>query len=182
MFGWLQPALAQYNCKVSLLAGNVKSYEDANVIVATVSKVSVGFDEKESCSNWGGKRINMLILPNSILNNEQVYGRAGRAPLSVIVEFSDKNRNIKNHLNKKRKWSESRGGIILELKENEVFCWEAMKNQMIETHISNKPIEVSEVNDNEEEERMASVNEESEISISCSSQDYLSNLASKFAK
>lgn len=183
---WLSEVLPRYGCTCALLAGNAKSYEDANVIVATVAKCGIGFDERESATNFNGKRINMLILPNSILNNEQIYGRAGRADMSVIVEFADKNKNIKSHLNKKRKWTESRGGIILELKENEVFCWEQIKERMISTYVNRDKIVIEESAEDEKFEsgygNDSEAGEESGISAVCSSQEYLSRVAARFAK
>lgn len=179
---WLGSYLTQHGLKSSLLVGTTKSYEDANVIVASISKIGIGFDEREACSNWNGRRINMLILPNSILKNEQVYGRVMRSDLALVVEFYDKNRNIRNQFNKKKKWIESRNGKILELEENQIFCWEQIKNQVISTYINNTNI-VVEDDDRTESDLMKESGESdiNETNISCSSQDYLNSIATRFA-
>ena len=72
---WLSYYLQGHGKTVSLLAKTIKKYDDASVIIGTISKVGRGFDEKESCHDWKGERINMLILASPTKKIEKIAGR-----------------------------------------------------------------------------------------------------------
>lgn len=119
---------------VSLLAGKIKKYNDASVIVGTISKAGRGYDEKEACRDWGGVRINMLVLASSTRKIEQIAGRVFRSEFPVIIDFVDNHKNLKNHWNDRRKWYESRNGIIYPFKER--FCWADVQGKIIQNYFN----------------------------------------------
>lgn len=75
---------------VSRCYGQHKRYSDALVLIGTTKKLGVGFDEARFCEDYGGRRIDMLILaltykdPNYIT---QLLGRALRATDASIIIF-----------------------------------------------------------------------------------------------
>jgi len=130
---WLEHYLKPLGKTVALLAGNINQYHDSDVLVGTKSKIGVGFDEKESCLNWGGRRINMLIALSIGKKIEQIAGRAFRAKYPFVVDIVDNNPQLNNHWNLRKKWYASRNGIIYEM--NHRFCWKdlfpiALQNYM----------------------------------------------------
>ena len=100
------------NITPAKIAGNVQSYDDSSIIVGTISKIGVGFDEKESCSNWDGCRIDMLILASSVRKPEQIVGRAFRANLPIIIDMVDSFPNCYKHWAERKEWYISRNADI----------------------------------------------------------------------
>ena len=121
---WLTHYLQPYNKTCSLIAGNIKRYADASVIVGTTKKMGRGTDEEKSCFDWKGERINMLILASSTKKIEQIAGRVFRAEIPIIVDIVDNHKNVKAHWGTRRKWYNSRNGIILPV--NNRFIWKDM--------------------------------------------------------
>ena len=101
--------------------GKVKEYRDEQVIIGTYSKVGVGFDEKESCIDWNGRRINMLIIASPVKRPEQFVGRSFRAERPVIVDLVDDFDICKKHWGLRKSWYLSRNGIIE--KTDSSFVW-----------------------------------------------------------
>lgn len=134
---WLNHYLEPYGKSAVMLAGTVKKYNDANIIVGTISKIGVGYDEKEACLDWNGVRINMLILDSSTKKIEQIAGRVFRAEIPIIIDVVDNNENIKKHWGLRKKWYESRNGIISEIEGR--FCWANVKDRMISTYLKMGP-------------------------------------------
>ena len=117
----LKRLLEPYGKKVSRYAGKDKSYDDGDIIIGTMSKIGVGFDEKETCNKWNGVRLNFLILDSSTKKIEQIAGRVFRAPLPVIIDIVDNHTNLVKHWNLRRSWYTSRNGIIYQT--NSIFRW-----------------------------------------------------------
>lgn len=134
---WLNHYLEPYEKSAVMIAGNVKRYNDANIIVGTISKIGVGYDEKEACLDWNGIRINMLILTSSTKKIEQIAGRVFRAEIPVIIDIVDDNKNVKDHWYIRKKWYESRNGIVSEIMDR--FCWSQIKDRMISTYLISGP-------------------------------------------
>ena len=126
---WLSYYLSFYGKTVSLLAGNIKWYDDADVIVATFSKAGRGFDEESGCRNWGGRRIGMGILAASTKKIEQPAGRFLRAEIPVIFDIVDNQKNVKDHWRLRKKWYESRNGQIYSI--NGRFIWSMHKDRLL---------------------------------------------------
>jgi hypothetical protein len=126
---WLTYYLQPYGKTVSLLAKNMRKYDDASVIIATISKAGRGFDEKEACHDWKGERINMLILASSTRQIEQIAGRVFRSEIPIIIDFVDNHKNTQSHWITRKKWYESRNGIIYSTIEH--FMWSNIKEPIV---------------------------------------------------
>ncbi len=95
--------------------GNKKSYSDSNVLIGTYSKIGTGFDEANACSNFSGRRIDLVFLVFSTKNEallEQNIGRAFRSEMPMIFDFIDKSTILSKHYSKRKKWYLSRGAQI----------------------------------------------------------------------
>lgn len=84
--------------------GTMKSYPDAQVLISTINKGGEGFDQESACSDYDGKRIDLVIVTvtmDSVELFQQVIGRAvGRAHDPWIVVLSDINNTCDKHLTK----------------------------------------------------------------------------------
>ena len=96
-----------HNISVTSLCGSNNTYDKkAKVLIGTVSKLSVGFDDK---------RLNVLILACDIKNYFiQVLARIMRQPdtVPIIFDIIDNNSILKNHYNARKKIYFNHGGII----------------------------------------------------------------------
>lgn len=82
------------------LSGNKKKYKDSQALVGTISKIGTGFDEKERCENFGGKRLNVLFIVGSLQSVdllEQMCGRVFRSENPIIVHLVDGDGISSNH-------------------------------------------------------------------------------------
>lgn len=130
---WLNHHFQGTGRTASLLAGNKRSYDDANVIVATISKAGRGFDEKEGCTNWNGIRLNMLILASSTKKPEQLIGRILRSDIPIIVDIVDAFKNLQDHWRIRKKWYESRNGQIYQLTDR--LYWAAIRDTLMSQYM-----------------------------------------------
>ena len=79
------------------------TYNDSNILIGTLSKISTGFDESTNCSNFQGIKSNVLILTHTIKKWQlftQIRGRMrfdedGLIP--IFVWLSDNNQMCKRH-------------------------------------------------------------------------------------
>lgn len=134
LMDWTEQHISAYGKTVTKVIGNTTHYNDANVIIGTMSKLGIGFDEKEACSNWNNVRINMLIMCSSTKKQEQYVGRVGRSEMPIVVDIVDNHKNIKQHWRLRKKWYMSRNGIIITMKDR--FSWALLKDNLIATHIT----------------------------------------------
>ena len=130
LHAWLSHYLQPLGKNVSLLAKNIKTYSDAPVMVATLKKAGRGFDEEQKCVDWNGERFNMLILASSTMKIEQVAGRVFRADVPLIIDFVDDHKNLKKHWGIRRKWYESRNGLVYSM--NTRFRWVEHKDKLVQ--------------------------------------------------
>ncbi len=113
----LEKTLIQDGEKVSSMYGTKKNYNDARVLIGTVSKIGTGFDEKALCNDFNGHRIDLLILTCSIKSLElleQVVGRAFRSKKPTVIHLIDNNNISKSHWKGALRWYKSRQGEITE--------------------------------------------------------------------
>lgn len=99
------------------LCGTKKGYQDATVLVGTISKIGTGFDPANFCPTYDGRPFDLLILASSIQKYSmltQNVGRVFRCPNPVVMHLVDDNPTFKNHWYKARKWYQSRNGEISE--------------------------------------------------------------------
>ena len=109
---WLEHWLPFWGKTVTKISGTGKKFQDADVIVATISKAGVGFDESHALIGWNGIRSDLLILTASTKKIEQIAGRVFRADNPVIFDIVDDYENCRKHWNARRKWYEERNGKI----------------------------------------------------------------------
>lgn len=86
------------NC--SLMIGGKKTYHDCQILVGTIKKIGTGFDEKSGCVDFGGFRLNLLILTHSIKGTaslEQCVGRIFRSDEPMVVDMVDDNNIARSH-------------------------------------------------------------------------------------
>jgi len=105
------------NITADSMMGNKKNYQDSDVLLASVSKAGVGFDEQMSCSTFGGVRSNFLIYcasskKESVIN--QHIGRIMRSDEPIVVHLVDDNPSVKRHWNVAKKFYISMGAEIKE--------------------------------------------------------------------
>lgn len=124
---------------VASLYGNQKSYLDSRVLIGTLSKIGLAFDEKSFCPNFGGKRIDLLIMGSSIKkhsNLDQAAGRVFRALMPTIIDMVDEDRIAKRHFSIRKQWYDSRNSDIREL----TLTWnkdESLKGNIKEGELRN---------------------------------------------
>lgn len=115
---FLHDELKRRQYSVAILAGNKKTYSDSSILIGTIAKIGTGFDEKTACPDFGGQRINMLIMMGTTRSEpliQQILGRAFRAQVPHIVVFVDEASVTKNHWYVIRKWCMTHGGEIHEM-------------------------------------------------------------------
>lgn len=109
--------LKDADVKHDIMCGNKKTYMDSNILLGTQSKIGVGFDEKNACMDFSGKRINLAYIVFSTKQQallEQCAGRAFRSEMPTIVDFVDDHPICQRHFKQREKWYKSRGGVIEE--------------------------------------------------------------------
>ena len=89
---------------VGIMCGSRRTYTNCRVLIGTISKVGVGFDQKAACADFDGKRINLLIVAVSTKQIEQIAGRAFRADNPHIVHIVDDGKIFDNHLRECMIW------------------------------------------------------------------------------
>jgi superfamily II DNA or RNA helicase len=98
--------LKLYGVDVSIYYGSQTSYKNARVLIGSLSKCGIGFDE-QSCKSFDNIRINTLILLSSTAQTElliQYIGRVTRANNPTIVYPYDENPVLKKHWRLAYKW------------------------------------------------------------------------------
>lgn len=111
----LHESLVKKGETCDFMTGNKKSYNDSRVLVGTLSKISTGFDEANNCANFGGIRINLVILCISIKSValfEQSIGRGFRSDMPNIIQLVDNDNIIKSHWRVANKWYEEHNGMV----------------------------------------------------------------------
>jgi len=99
--------LLSKNICVSCMYAHKKNYDECDVLIGTIGKIGVGFDEKTICNNFNGKRLSVVLLPLSIKDNallEQCLGRALRSDSAEFVLFIENHYLSMNHWRKNYNW------------------------------------------------------------------------------
>jgi late competence protein required for DNA uptake (superfamily II DNA/RNA helicase) len=102
----LSKALTHYKIVHDTMYGSKKSYRDSPILIGSVMKIGEGYDEATACPDFGGKRIDTVIIFNSyksLMQLEQNIGRS-RDKFPVIYHFVDKDKIIYGHWLKLRKF------------------------------------------------------------------------------
>ena len=114
----LHRLLTEAGIKSSTYYGSATTYSDTGVLIGTISKIGVGFDEAMSCPDYRGIPSDTLILCNSIKETstyEQTRGRVMRSKDPYILYLVDENKNVKDHFQHNRGWMTYTNGKIIEL-------------------------------------------------------------------
>jgi len=121
----LYQALQEKGEDVQLLCSKDKTYEECRVLVATVHKTGVGFDDATTCRNYSGRRFNMLILAWTFKDQsftEQVIGRM-REDHGVVIDIVHDFSSFQKHFASRAQWYLShKGKIIYEDYPKELTC------------------------------------------------------------
>jgi hypothetical protein len=115
---YLHRALLQRGIKSDCLCGTKKGYEDATVLVGTISKIGTGFDQANFCPTYDGRPFDLLILVTSIRKTSALVQNVGRLfrskTVPTLYHLVDNDDIFKNHWNRCRKWYLKHGGVITE--------------------------------------------------------------------
>lgn len=114
--------LEEQHIKVATLYGNQKTYSDSHVLIGTIPKMGVGFDEKNACADFQGRPSDLMLLMTSIAEQDlysQVFGRVMRSNDPVLFYFEDNIGLVKRHVTNILPWVEETKGTIYELEYEE---------------------------------------------------------------
>lgn len=135
--------------KTAIMAGTTTSYSDSKVLVGTISKIGTGFDEKSACQDFGGERINLLIMVGSTKSEsiiEQTLGRVFRSTDPYIVFFNDDVGTIRNHYSILKKWATQSGrnanifdmkSAVIQTREKEKRSAKSKQEELLEIAAAN---------------------------------------------
>lgn len=96
----VQGVLNGSNISCSTLYGNKKTYDDANILIGTTSKIGTAFDEASFSSGFNGKRLEVMILCCTIkkfTTLEQNIGRVMRSVSPEVYVLIDNDPIFKSH-------------------------------------------------------------------------------------
>ena len=102
---------------VGTFHGNADSYDECRVLVAIDKKCGLGFDDANTCRNYGGRRLDMIILGWTIKDKgatEQLVGRM-RCENGVVVDLIHASKVFENHWRNREEWYLSRKGRVVEV-------------------------------------------------------------------
>lgn len=111
----------QSGYNVALLSGEIERYVDARLLIVTVSKASIGFDEENTAINFGGQKIDLIILASYGYGGkyghglQQLKGRADRSEIPVIIDLSVSCDIAKKHRIKRLTWYLNNYGRIFHI-------------------------------------------------------------------
>jgi len=102
---------------VSAFHGNMTTYDECRVLVAVDKKAGLGFDDALTCHNYGGRRLDMIIIGWSIKDPsslEQLVGRM-RGENGTILDFTHAFSSFEKHWRTRVEWYTSHYGKIMEV-------------------------------------------------------------------
>lgn len=101
--------------KVTVFQGNMKTYEDADVIIGTDKKLGTAFDEK-AFVGASAHRIDAVVITYSLQSLavlQQLIGRSFRTKdVPLVVEFRDENAITEKHARKRLKFYAQAGAAV----------------------------------------------------------------------
>ena len=92
--------LEKEGVRCDVLMGNKSEYNDSKVLIGTVKKIGTGFDEKTTCTNFGGSRIDLvffLCTTRSSILILQGVGRGRRSEDPSVVYLLDECSTLQSH-------------------------------------------------------------------------------------
>jgi hypothetical protein len=97
--------------------GDMATYNECRVLVAIDKKCGLGFDDQLTCANYGGRRLDMLIMGWTIKNKgvtEQLVGRM-RGENGCVIDLCHDFSSFVKHWKQREEWYLSRNGKIVEV-------------------------------------------------------------------
>lgn len=101
--------------------GNMKGYKGKRVLVGSMSKMGVGFDEENFNEDFE-RASDILVITTTFATFEpfeQVRGRGMRTEKPIIIYLNDKNRITRRHINTMKKWIKETNGTIVNMNIND---------------------------------------------------------------
>ena len=114
----LETLLRSFGFKVDSLCGDKRSYSDSDFLIGNVQKCGTGFDEEMYCEDWGGERINTIVLVSSFRDIPllyQVIGRAFRSADPEVWHLVDSDKTLQSQWKECHKWYKVHASSIQEL-------------------------------------------------------------------
>ncbi len=96
-----------YGLDVSCYYGDQKSYPNAKVVVGSIKKMGIGFDEEGVCEGYDGTRLNHLIMGWSTTQPElliQYVGRVLRSENPRVTYLVDDHGILEKHWKVAKSW------------------------------------------------------------------------------
>jgi hypothetical protein len=100
----MQKEIEKMGLKSVVYTGNMKTYDDCDIVLTTFSKAGRGFDEKNVVKNFNGRRISLIILGIPLKKPEQYFGRAFRSLNPLCLYFVDDCSTFRRHWDQSEKW------------------------------------------------------------------------------
>lgn len=110
----LSKMMREIGIDTSTYCGNAKTYYDAHVLIATLSKAGRGYDDQNLSAAFDGRRFDHLILCITMKDADQALGRALRGNKCNVYLLVDNNTTMKNHAEEMKRVNAKRGAIINE--------------------------------------------------------------------
>lgn len=92
-----------------------KTYIDSTVLIGTMQKIGVGFDEENACAEFKGRKSDVMILCHSVKKwqcFEQYRGRVMRTANPIVIWLNPKNAVCRRHLADLKPWIEQTKGRL----------------------------------------------------------------------
>ena len=107
--GLSKPFTVDYMCSTK------RTYSDSNVLIGSLSKIGIAFDEQSFCPNYNGNPINLVIVCGSIKQEstlDQCLGRGFRSDFPVFFDIVHDHPIFKRHYQRRQKWYREHNGTI----------------------------------------------------------------------
>lgn len=99
---------------VSTYFDSNKTYYDAHVLIATLSKAGRGYDDAQVSAAFDDRRFDVLIMAMTMKNADQALGRGLRGDYLRCYLLVDENSVMKSHSEKMKNENAKRGANIIE--------------------------------------------------------------------
>jgi hypothetical protein len=142
----LAELLDQANIDVDTLYGTKRDYIDSDVLIVTAKRGGRGFDEENFCNNWGGKRINDILIVDFVKNDAdrtQWIGRSFRDDDPLIDQLVDNNQTCMRQWDAAEKMYRWMGAKITEVEMAMEETSEEVSSESLEEVSSESLEEVS---------------------------------------
>lgn len=118
----LEKILKRMELSVSTFYDKDETYECADIILTSIQKAGVGFDDEKTCRNHDGRPINVLFIILDAVNVSQTIGRAFRSNYPFIIELCDDADILrgKRHAGLRDKYYEGEGGEIYQINQEDL--------------------------------------------------------------